>query len=197
MFKFSQQEKYVILILVSIILIGGGIFYFYNYNQEPYIEKSDKIYSEKKTESHLPTPEEGEIIIHISGAVKNPSVYKLKSGARIFDAVNAAGGYSNEADIDKINLVANIKDGEKIHIPYKAQTQQRNLANNEYSANLININTATEGELCNLPGIGPSLSKRIIEYRSTHPFSSIEEIKDVKGIGEKKFENIKNLITVN
>jgi competence protein ComEA len=185
MFKFSQEEKIVILVLVGIIGLGGIFYYFYN-SKEFSLEKIDEIQEGEKLKNKSQT--QGEIIVHISGAVRNPGIYKLKKDSRVFEAINAAGGYSTEADIDKINLVATIKDGEKIHIPYKVQT---------LSSNLININTATESELCSLPGIGPSLAKRIIEYRTSHYFSSIEEIKNVKGIGEKKFEKIKNLITVN
>lgn len=186
MFNFSKQEKVLILILILFILGGWGIYFTLNkpavLKEKDILEKKENISNSQRTE---------EIVIQVAGAVKNPGVYKFKKGTRVFEAINVAGGYSIQADIEKVNLVKVLEDGEKIFVPFK------NTSSSSSGSNLININIASEEELCKLPGIGPALAKRIIEYRENKQFSSIEEIKNVKGIGEKKFEKIKNLITLN
>ncbi|GAH89153.1 unnamed protein product, partial [marine sediment metagenome] len=143
--------------------------------------------------------------------VKNPGVYQLKSTDRIVDAVKIAGGASEEANLDLINLAALLKDGQKIIVPSKIYNENgeeinKNIDNNveviysSYSGSMsgkININTANATMLQTLSGIGPVLSERIIEYRNKNGFFGvIDDIKDVSGIGEKKFEGIKDLICV-
>ena len=151
------------------------------------------------------------VIIHIAGAVKNPGVYQLKSTDRIVDAVKIAGGATEEANLDLINLAVLLKDGQKIIVPYKTYSETGEEVNaNTYNHTAgvyssspvstsakININTANANMLQTLPGIGPVLSERIIEYRNQNGlFGVIDDIKDVSGIGEKKFEGIKDLICV-
>ena len=164
------------------------------------------------------------IYIYITGEVKSPGVVLLDSGSRIVDAIEAAGGVTDRANITKVNLVYVLQDGMKINIP-----NQNDLKNNEnfeyitmssgdakddanidnsstnintgktnsnnesaFKISTVNINTATQTELETLPGIGPSLALNIINYRKENgKFSSIEDIKNVSGIGEAKYENIK------
>lgn len=159
----------------------------------------------------LPPPTPAPLIIYVSGAVEHPGIYELQPGSHVFQAVEAAGGMSATADGGGINLAALLNDGEQVHIPIlhaKATTQVATNENdlptnpliiqeNPPSLSLININQATAKELEALPGIGPALSQRIINYRSLNgPFSSIEAIQDVSGIGPAKYEQIKDLITI-
>lgn len=141
-----------------------------------------------------------EIYVHICGRVKNPGLIKLDSNSRVIDAVEASGGVFEDADLDKINLAKKLKDEERIYIPKieeQSSTVNENNKNNSSDKGQININTAEKPELETLPGIGPKMADKIIEHRQKESFNSIEDIKGVSGIGEKKYEEIKNLICTN
>ncbi len=149
-----------------------------------------------------PTPTPSPLRVYVSGAVLNPDVYSLPPGSILKDALMAAGGPSPEADLDSINLAMPLKDGMHIFVPRKGEATLPEppaasvLPSPTYSP-LININTASQAELESLPGIGPTLARRIIEFREKHgPFNSIEDIKKVPGIGETTFSRIKDYITV-
>ena len=209
MFNLSNQEKITIILLLIVIIIGGGIILSKNINNEDNFtinRASDISENNPAIEKEVPP-----LIIHITGAVKNPGVYQLKSTDRIVDAVKIAGGATEEANLDLINLAALLKDGQKIIVPYKTynetgeetNTNTYNNVESVYSSSSlstsakININTANANMLQALSGIGPVLSERIIEYRNQNGFFGIiDDIKDVSGIGEKKFEGIKDLICV-
>ena len=208
MFNFSNQEKITIILLLIVIIVGVGIVLNKNINKEDnfIINRASDI-SENNPVIQIEIPP---VIIHIAGAVKNPGVYQLKSTDRIVDAVKIAGGAIEEANLDLINLAALLKDGQKIIVPYKTysetgeeiNTNIYNYVESVYSSSVstsakININTANANMLQTLPGIGPVLSERIIEYRNQNGlFGVIDDIKDVSGIAEKKYEGIKDLICV-
>lgn len=142
------------------------------------------------------------IMVHVSGEVFNPGLVKLFLGDRVIDAVELAGGLKKEADIDRINLAKKLIDEEKIHIPKIGEeinidiSYGSNISNSaSNNGGKININQCSSSDLESLPGIGKVTAGKIIEYRKSTPFKSIEEIKNVSGIGEKKYEAIKDLIT--
>ena len=206
MFNFSHQEKITVIFLLIVTIIGLGIILYKNINFEENITINPPINSsENNSTVKIEIPP---VIIHIAGAVKSPGVYQLKSTDRIIDAIKIAGGAIEEANLDAINLAALLKDGQKIIVPYKIfnRPDEENNENiyknveNIYSfstVDKVNINTANTSALQTLPGIGPVLSERIIEYRNQNGlFGIIDDIKDVSGIGEKKFEGIKDLICV-
>ncbi|MCG0276701.1 MAG: helix-hairpin-helix domain-containing protein [Thermosediminibacteraceae bacterium] len=147
------------------------------------------------------TTKPSKIVVHVAGAVKNPGVYELDEGSRVIDAVKAAGGYLPEADIASINLAKKLHDEDKLYIPRVGEspaTGDAGSGGGSSSDGRIDINSAGLEELDRLPGIGPALAQRIIDYRNQHgPFKSVEELKNVSGIGEKRFEEIKNLVKVN
>lgn len=129
-------------------------------------------------------------LIDLRGEVMYPGIYKIKQGSYLFDVIELAGGLTDNANITNISLVTQIDDNMKIIIPtYENVT--------DYTNNLININTATLSELMNIPKIGESKANAIIEYRNKKGgFSSIEEIKEVSGIGDGLYEEIKAFITI-
>ena len=151
------------------------------------------------------------IYIHITGEVKKPGVVQLNLGDRIIDAIEKAGGETKQADLSQVNLAYKVEDGQKIYIPNKNEkiseyiwsgngdnNGDSNLNNKEQKEeNKVNINTASQIELDGLPGIGPALAHRIIDFREENgEFKSIEDIQNVKGIGNSKFEDIKEDICV-
>lgn len=209
MSSFTKKEQIVILIVVLIFIFILGFKtisdkILHGSNPLGLIEDDQAIIAPvllEDEESYDPI-----IMIHISGAVYNSGIYELVTGDRVIDAVNLAGGLTKEADLDRINLAKKVADEEKIYIPkIGEETNSEIQVNTVYSSipseiqsdsGKININTGSMTELDSLPGIGEAIAQRIIEYRSTSPFRSIEEIKNVSGIGDKKYESIKDLITV-
>jgi len=172
----------------------------------------------------LPTPTQISLRIHLIGAVKNPGIYQLPPNAIVQDAIDAAGGLTAQADSSQLNLAGLLNDGQQLAIPNRPPTllptstvgpgtptpepptptpsalTKSQSANSQQPAGptqVINLNTATQVELESLPRIGPGIAQRIIDYRTLHgPFTSPEQIKNVKGIGEATFNAIKDFITV-
>ena len=161
------------------------------------------------------------IFVHIDGYVNNPGVYQIKENERINVLIEKAGGLKNGYSIKNINLAAKLSDGDKVYIPSVEEektlgnqnqnnnisintvgkhTNNGNNSNNNVSItknNKININTANVSELKQITGIGESTANKIIDYRqNVGKFKKIEDIKEVKGIGESKFESLKNKITI-
>ncbi len=140
------------------------------------------------------------IRVYVSGAVLHPDVYSLPAGSIVRDAMIAAGGPADDADLDRINLAASLGDGMQVHFPRTGEPAAAPggpVTGTLPSGAPIDINTATLEELDSLPGIGPVIAQRIIDYRTaTGPFASIEQIEEVKGIGDALFEKIKDRITV-
>ncbi|KAB1949517.1 MAG: helix-hairpin-helix domain-containing protein [Brevibacterium sp.] len=164
----------------------------------------------------------GKVIVHITGAVNDPSVVTLKAGARVQDAVEAAGGLSPGADGEAVNLARVLADGEQIHIPTEGEAPAAGVdgagadgvgagggsgspgtADSSAAANSgapgtgkVDLNTADATTLETLPGVGPVTAQAIISHRSQQPFASVEDLLLVKGIGPKTFESLKDLVTV-
>src|SRR5262245_28974138 len=135
-----------------------------------------------------PVPTESPIIVHITGAVPRPGVYALPEGARVQDAISAAGGFLADANKSGINLARVLEDGEQIDIPFAEGASivipTPGVEVITSSSELININTASQAELESLPGIGETTAQRIIAYREENgPFARIEDIVNVAGIG--------------
>ena len=208
MFDLSRQEKVIFLIIVSILIITiGWKLYSSEKNNITIIPSAQE--SEPISLSAEDDVEKGICIIHIAGAVKQPGVYQLEQGKRIIDAVKIAGGQAEEANLDAINLAAQLYDGQKIMIPFISDANSNNLSRtlgivetppssmNSGNSSLLNLNSAEARQLENLPGIGSVLADRILEYRKDHGmFRTMEEVMNVPGIGEKKFESMKEFITV-
>lgn len=142
-----------------------------------------------------------EIVVEIKGEIKNPNIYKLNEESIIEDVINKAGGITSSADISKINRAEKLKNHQLILIPNindkVTSSVSTNQGSNSSSPSLVNINTATESELDTLPGVGPSRAKDIIKYREENGgFKTIEDLKNIKGIGESSFEKLKDMVTI-
>lgn len=144
-----------------------------------------------------PTP--APLRVYVSGAVRQPDVYLLPSGSIVKEALAAAGGPTEEADLDRLNLAIELHDQQQVHVPRRGEpavVPGGADSGGPSASGPININTATVEELDALPGVGPAIAGRIVEYREAYgAFTAIEEIMEVKGIGPATFEEIKDLIT--
>lgn len=208
MIDFLKQRKIVIIIaILVIILISWKMYDSYKFNSK---EENEILVSNKTDEKDTEMEEKELIIVHVTGEVKKPGVVKIEQGSRLEDIIKEAGGLTEKADITNVNLAYAVEDGTKIRIPstddednkdYITQDIGEGIVMQEENTNsknsIININVATEIELEELPGIGASIASRIVEYRNNKgKFKNIEDIKNVTGIGDNKFEKIKDLIKV-
>jgi competence protein ComEA len=147
-----------------------------------------------------------QIQVQVAGAITQPGVYTLTLGSRVSDALDAAGGARPDANLDEINLALRLNDGDAIEVPTRAAAVELSMPVTPTPSGVsgamtprlkIDINTATVEQLDTLPRIGPALAQRIVDYRTQQgPFKKIEDIKNVKGIGDAVFEDLKDLIAV-
>lgn len=211
--QFELLSKRQKIILIGILIFIIGIIMYYCYIQYQTIDiDSQEIEQEEKNKNIVKIEKEDtqEIIVHISGAVKKEGIIKIRQGGRISDAIEAAGGLNENASLKSVNLAYIVEDGQKIYIPTKEEEQeieneytiiQEGNNNNKISTKgeqeKVNINKATQTELEELPGIGSSTALKIIQYREENGrFQTIEDIKKVNGIGDAKFNNIKEYIGI-
>lgn len=223
--NLSKNQKIFILVFSIIVIILLG-FTFWNFNSDDnsddnfedlMINTSNTQNTSQNDISNIATAESEKIVVYIIGSVQNPGIVELNVDSRVSDAVEASGGLLEDADVSKINLAYKLEDGQKITIPsindktdedtnyedYISNdpgnmiSQNPSSSTSESNTQKVNINTATQTQLETLPGIGPSTASKIISYRNENgKFKSIEDIKNVSGIGDSKFENIKTNICV-
>lgn len=196
---FSGTQKKGLLIVVFIVLAAGLVFHLYERISPP---PGGVIVKAKEEEKVLSSTD---IYVHVYGAVNNPGVYKVPRGSRLFEVIGLAGGFSNNADTGALNLARKVEDGEKIHVPTFETARASGSSVGvpvsskgevKRESNLVNVNKASLEELERLPGIGKSIAQRIIEYREKNgPFREPSDLLKVKGIGEKKLEKIRGMIT--
>ena len=192
----ENSKKIVFIIFLAIMIVLGS---FYSFWQKNSVNESVSTGEVLPKESKVVVEKSSEIIVYISGAVNKPGVFKLPNHARVIELVTLAGGLALEADVSRINLAEIVKDGMHIHVAAKTVVQGvTDVGNQSGKAKVdgkININRADKNELDQLPGVGPALAERIIEYRQTNGnFNDIEELKKVPGIGPSKFEKLKEKI---
>lgn len=190
-------EKFVLMGVIALVVFLG-----YNKGRsednllvknEKQIEESDNTLSEK-----------ARIFVHITGEIAKDGVYELEEGSRLVDLIKLAGGLTAMAEEKSLNLAMKLEDEMKIHIPKIGELAEEAQGQGQISglyqapskgADKVNINTADKEKLMSLPSVGPKTAEKIIEYRASKKFQSIDEIKEVPGIGEKTFESLKELIT--
>lgn len=221
--QLNKKQKIILIIVTIIVMVGIGYYMYVKDNVNVENDKEDLEIEQQKIDNNENNVDSNKndnlnIIVHISGAVNKEGVIELKENSRIADAIEKAGGLKDNACMDEINLAYKLEDGMKIHIPTIEEQKNENIkeeSNNYIEKNNIvgdtntnsnkqskqttkvNINKATQTELETLPGIGPSIALKIVNYRKENgKFKSIEDLKQVNGIGDSKFNKIKNLITI-
>ncbi len=200
--SLTRFQVGIIAVLVLLLLIGAVFSYV---RSRP---KVVRVLDEKGTPvgegASAGKERKVELAVHVAGAVNSPGLYRVEEGSRVADALTKAGGPAPDAMLDNLNLAAKLKDGEKVLVPRRSEVAPALPADPSdasptaaASTTLININIASVDELDKLPGVGPALARRIVEYRQKNgQFSSVDELDNVEGIGPSKLESLKDLVTI-
>ncbi len=193
---FFKNNKNMLSIIVILIFAAAIAIY-------PIIDSmvnGNKIESETK-ENEYTDLTVNKIYVTVAGEVVNPDMYEMTTDDRVDDVIEKAGGFTENSYTDNINLAQKLSDGQYIYVLTKQQGEKLEEENipdpeNDFQG-IVNINTASVDELCKLPGIGEKIAERIIEYRdSIDGFESVDELKNVEGIGDSKFNKIKYNLTI-
>jgi competence protein ComEA len=191
--RFKSREAVGVVALLLVVGALAGWRWLGSPARTPLVFEEPREAAEGAAEGGEPAP----ITVHVAGAVLHPGVYTIKAGSRAVDALKAAGGAHPDADEHAFNLAQPLYDGQRIEIPYRRGDGPGPGAGRGESSSLININTATAGELESLPNIGPARAAMIVEYRERHGyFKSVEELTRVPGIGEKILASFRDLVTI-
>jgi competence protein ComEA len=208
-FYFSRGEQAALIILLALLLTGGGLL-LYTKGQQAAGPAAEPLLEEARSPAT--------VAVQVSGEVRRPGLYQLTKGARVADAVSAAGGATERADLGQLDLAARVHDGAKVEIaavassagsssaapaaPARGKPAAPGLRGERAGAKArLSLNSATAAELDQLPGIGPVLAKRIIDYRERlkrstgRGFTGVEELLDVPGIGPKRFADLRPLVS--
>lgn len=211
--------KWKLYILIILIMLTTFFFYLLNDNNNDLIQnsqerqskisdqqiKNSKKLNKKEVSIQKDNTKETKIFIDIKGAVKHPNVYEMASSNRVIDALNKAE-VLKDADLSQLNLSEKLVDQKLIYVPKKGEnsmkinSQQSTLNSSDVKINTnqpLNLNSTTEEQLKNIPGIGPSKAKEILNYREqNHGFNSIDDLMKIKGFGKKTFEKLKEHFTI-
>lgn len=188
-----EKKKWLVVLALVFVCVGGSIWQERKALPEGPGPQA-VVQQEKATKEKPPR-----ITIYISGAVQEPGLYQVPPGIRFQEALAEAGGVTEEADLTRVNLARKCKDGCQINVPFLKKKAQKAGAGNgpgQGAARRINLNQAGVEELTELPGIGPALARRIVEYRKTQPFRKAEDLQQVSGIGPAKFQKLREWVEV-
>lgn len=196
----TKREKYGLIILIIVIITVVSYFYYSNNKKDSIdvIAKDSKISGNVSENDNS----KNEISVYICGEIIKPGVYNMSMEDRLIKLVEMAGGFTQKADIQAVNLAEKLEDEAFIKIPSVIVDSNGEIVNaatisGTQNSGKININTATKEQLETLPRIGEALAQRIIDYRESNGrFKDINEINNVSGIGDKIFESLKDIITI-
>lgn len=199
--KQNKQMLFIVLLVISVII---AYYLFQMGDVESGSELNDDWIEENPLEVEtveVPAIEEEKVIVDVKGAIHTPGVYECQSGDRVMDVIERAGGLTQDADKNKINLAMRLEDEMVLYFPVVGEEVSDSITSETMTAEKedgkVNLNKATQTELLTLTGIGPSKADAIIEYREQNgPFKAVEDIMEISGIGEKTFEKLKDQISV-
>lgn len=190
------RREMALLVLVGVALVGGAGLWYVRSLPRPVEVRAGPA-------AEAPTPTPASLFVHVAGWVRRPGVYELREGDRVIDAIERAGGAKKGAELGGLNLAALLVDAQQVLVPRSAPAGAApgavptGQAPGTTGTGLINVNVATAEELETLPGIGEVLAATIIEYREDHgPFTSVDQLIEVSGIGEVTLEEIRDLVTI-
>ena len=195
--SFARYRPYLAMMFLFLIVLGGTIFF---------LRRTEPMPIAIITPTPRPTATLASIVVDVRGAVAKPGVYTLDAGSRVQDVLTQAGGVLANAEPRTLNFARRLNDGEQLYVPMVGEAsatpppavgRSALAATTKTPFGKININTATLEELDLLPGIGPSIGQRIVDYRTQNgAFGKAEDLKNVRGIGDALFDQIKELVTV-
>jgi competence protein ComEA len=204
--------EHKVYVIITVIIAFAAIFYFLEESKSSVSDVENIVPQEIMEEKDIPQAQEEiqepeMIMVDVKGQVTMPGVYSSGQGERVIDVIHRAGGLTENADESQVNFAEHVQDAMVIYIPAKGEegvtvpagttVNPSNTGGTSGNQAKINLNKADETQLQNLPGIGPSKAAAIIEYRATSGlFKNVEDLKDISGIGDKTFEKLKDLITV-
>ncbi len=184
------------ILYILIVLVFLGVFwgwYHFKESSDTAISISDATALENGADENSQS-DKGQMMVHITGAVKQPGVVTLKPEARLIEAIELVGGLTETADVDSLNLARKIQDEEKIHIPAIGEVSATAVSSEN---DKVNINTASLEELKSLPGVGDVIAQGIIDYREKNGgFKQLEELKNVTRIGDKIYDGLSESIVI-
>lgn len=192
------RRELAVLAVVGLLVGGGAVLWYVRSLPRPVTVRALR-------PEPAPSPSPILLVIHVAGWVRRPGVYELQQGDRVVDAIEAAGGARRGAQLDALNLAALLTDAQQVMVPRKSPAGSGARAGSDagggngtgVSSGLVNVNTAAAEELETLPGIGPVLAASIVEHREQNgPFSSVDQLLEVSGIGEQRLADIRDLVTV-
>mgnify|MGYP001455585124 CR=1 FL=1 len=196
---WTWREKIMFGFIVVLIVLFGFFYFFDGEKNSEQKQPAFSTYSPVQPKTNPRSNEKSMIVVDVKGAVQQPGIYQLAADARVYQAIQAAGGFLQQADQKQINLAAKCKDEMVIYVPVKGEQPVTNLGTQTTQTthnDKININTAPVSELEKLDGIGPAKAEAIAKYRETHgPFQSAEQLTKVPGIGKKTVDKFKDQIT--
>ncbi|MEO5901942.1 MAG: helix-hairpin-helix domain-containing protein, partial [Ilumatobacteraceae bacterium] len=204
----------LIAVSVSVVLVAAAAFWLLRSprpsteSQLPYAAGAAGVATTRDAATTLPpsvvstTAVATDVVVHVAGAVTSPGVYHLPAGARVVDAITAAGGMRTDANADGVNLAAVARDGSRVYVPVVGEAMPVVVDNgapavgSTLPAGPIDLNAATAQELDQLPGVGPATAAAIVAYRDAHgPFATVADLADVRGIGPAKLDALRGLVT--
>ena len=202
--SLDRRELAGLLVVAAIIVGGAALWYVRSLPSSVAVQASTDRDPPPGIAEATPSPTPTTIVVDVAGWVKRPGVYEFRQGDRVIDAIRMAGGGKSGADLAAINLAALLTDGQQIVVLKKGSTGTGASGGGSGGAPgsggaepLVNLNTATLDQLESLPGIGPALGQRILDYRQEHgPFRSVEDLLNVSGIGEKRLGDLRSKVSV-
>lgn len=205
-----EKKKWLVVLAIVLCCLAGGLW-------QSHSRTIESPGGQAQAQVVVPRPEKKtRATIYISGAVQSPGLYQVEHGIRYKEALDVAGGATEDADLTRVNLAKKCKDGSQVNVPFLKKNSRRGSGTRTISegngngggsgrasegtaaatGGKVNLNTADEAQLTTLPGIGPSLARRIIQYRQQKLFQRVEELQQVSGIGPAKFRRLADQVEV-
>lgn len=203
--SLSRRELVALAVVVVVTLAGGAVWYVRSLPRPiDVVRRPGAAGLAQPIAAPAATPSPSSILVHVAGEVRRPGVYEFGEGDRVIDAIDAAGGVRGDAALDELNLAAPLTDGSQVLVPDRSAAAPAPIGEGSTTSGAagattakINVNTADAAELEELPGIGEVLSQAIVDYRAENgPFSSVDELEDVSGIGPSILEDVRDLVSV-
>jgi len=192
----SRGELVGLVALLAVTIGGAGLWYVRSLPRPVEVSTVPSGGIAAAPASATPSPEII-VLVDVAGWVRHPGVYEFTDGARVIDAIDAAGGDRPGAVLEALNLAALLVDGTQVLVSREGETPAPPVLGGAVVGGLINVNTATATELEELPGVGEVIAQAIIDYRTENgPFTSVDQLLDVSGIGDATLENLRDLVTV-